>query len=347
MHREEALGIKLIIGVDSWRRERKLIHTTFSITANTRYQNFMLEEAALTLSALMQTPKDFDKHFQRYCYGVLTRSILGFRTSTAEDQFVLDTEAYINESMKCFRPDEYPSNVFPFLRWLPVWMMPSLAKMEKLRDQTDQESVLLRRRVEKQIADEKSGVQKKDSTSRFESVYRQFLEDRDSYDATDQEAGYAFSAMVGAGTRSPHNGLLTLLILMMEYPEWQKKLQKEVDEVVGGERLPTFEDIPKLPTVRAVVKEGIRYRGIVAELGIPHRLEEDDIYEGYFFPKGTVFFANTGYVTFFDVFMTMNANIAKVNPHGKRNLPRPAPLQPLPLARPFLPDLPRTSDRIP
>ena len=79
---------------------------------------------------------------------------------------------------------------------------------------------------------------------------------------------------------------------MMLHPEWQEKVQEEVDRVVGPDRLPTFADVPNLPTVRAVVKEDIRYRSIVAENGIPHRLDEDDTYEGYVFSKGTVFHSN-------------------------------------------------------
>jgi cytochrome P450 len=103
--------------------------------------------------------------------------------------------------------------------------------------------------------------------------------------------------MIAAGVASPHNLLLTFLFLMMEYPEWQKKLQEQVDQVVGKDRQPCFEDIPDLPVVRAVVKESIRYRTIKAELGIPHRLEVDDVYQGYFFPKNTVFHGNLGYIT--------------------------------------------------
>ncbi|KAK2055862.1 cytochrome P450, partial [Colletotrichum caudatum] len=44
-----------------------------------------------------------------------------------------------------------------------------------------------------------------------------------------------------------------------------------------------------LPAVRAVIKEGIRYRSIVAEIGISHVLQTDDIYQGFYFEKGTVF----------------------------------------------------------
>lgn len=281
---------------DSWRRERKLIHTAVSLAANTRYQRFMAEEAVLTLSSLLTEPAGFDAHLQRYAYGVLTRAVLGFRVADADDPFIKDSESFINESMKCFRPDVYPSNVFPFLRWLPSWAMPSLRKLDSLRQWVDEDGAMVRSRVEKQMAEDGGDAEtdKRGKKKKHESVYRDFLENRESYEASDQEAKYAFQAMVGAGTRSPHNALLTFLHLMMQYPEWQTKLQDEVDAVVGIDRLPTFDDIPQLPTVRAVVKEGIRYRSILAELGIPHRLEEDDVYDGYFFPKGTVFFANSG-----------------------------------------------------
>ncbi|KAH7308582.1 cytochrome P450 [Stachybotrys elegans] len=122
-----------------------------------------------------------------------------------------------------------------------------------------------------------------------DSIFREYVENREDYEVTEQEADYAFQSMLGGGARSPLNAIMTLCYLMMEHPQWQQKLQAEVDIVVGADRLPTFEDIPNLPIVRAVVKEEVRYRTIVAELGIPHRLDEDDVYEGYFFAKGTVF----------------------------------------------------------
>ena len=70
------------------------------------------------------------------------------------------------------------------------------------------------------------------------------------------------------------------------------KLQNELDAVVGPDRLPQFSDMPQLPTVRAVVKETIRYRSVHAEIGIPHKLSQDDVYEGHFFSAGTIFHIN-------------------------------------------------------
>ncbi|KAF5010770.1 hypothetical protein FDECE_3067 [Fusarium decemcellulare] len=265
-----------------WRRERKLLHSAISITTNDKYLKLMEEEAKLTLRDLIQSPHDFDNHFKRYSFGVLTRSMLGFHVASANDPFITDSLSSIDEAMNCFRPDMYPSNVFPFLRSLPAWLVPSHKIVERLRKNVYDNIWEVRKRVEIPIQNGKAS----------ESTYRQFLEHRNDYEVTDEEAGYAFDSLIGGGTRSPHNALLTFLYLMMKYPEWQKKLQEQVDTVVGPDRLPCFADIPKLPVVRAIVKEGIRYRSVVAELGIPHRLEQDDVYEGYFFPKNTVLHAN-------------------------------------------------------
>ena len=54
--------------------------------------------------------------------------------------------------------------------------------------------------------------------------------------------------------------------MMCLNPDAQKRAQQEVDTVVGGERLPTFEDLPDLPYVDACVKETLRY-WTVAPLG--------------------------------------------------------------------------------
>ena len=47
---------------------------------------------------------------------------------------------------------------------------------------------------------------------------------------------------------------------MITYPEYMRKAQEELDQVVGRDRLPTFKDREKLPYVRAVVSEVLRWR---------------------------------------------------------------------------------------
>ncbi|KAH7341799.1 cytochrome P450 [Rhizoctonia solani] len=42
-----------------------------------------------------------------------------------------------------------------------------------------------------------------------------------------------------------------------------------------------------MPLVRAIVKETLRWRPPIPT-GVPHRLEQDDQYDQYFIPKGTI-----------------------------------------------------------
>ena len=54
---------------------------------------------------------------------------------------------------------------------------------------------------------------------------------------------------------------------MILYPEVQRKAQAEIDQVVGGSRLPDYSDQDALPYVQAVLKEVSRWHP-VAPLGV-------------------------------------------------------------------------------
>ena len=78
---------------------------------------------------------------------------------------------------------------------------------------------------------------------------------------------------------------------MVVFPDVQKKAQVELDEVVGRGQLPTFADYDNLPYIRALVKETLRWRP-AAPVGVPHRVIEDDTYEGYRIPQGAICIPN-------------------------------------------------------
>jgi len=52
----------------------------------------------------------------------------------------------------------------------------------------------------------------------------------------------------------------SFFVAMLLYPDTQKKAREELDSVIGRDRLPTFEDRPRLPFVDAVCKEVLRWR---------------------------------------------------------------------------------------
>ncbi|XP_022082868.1 steroid 17-alpha-hydroxylase/17,20 lyase-like isoform X4 [Acanthaster planci] len=95
----------------------------------------------------------------------------------------------------------------------------------------------------------------------------------------------------GAGTETT---ILTLhwgVLLMAEYPEIQKKVAMEIDEVIGHDRMPSLTDRGSLPFTEATLLEIFRY-GTVAPLGVPHSVMEDTTLGEYKLPKDTTVIIN-------------------------------------------------------
>jgi cytochrome P450 len=70
-----------------------------------------------------------------------------------------------------------------------------------------------------------------------------------------------------------------------------EKARAELDTVVGPSRLPSFHDRPHLPYVDAVLSETLRHAPPVP-LGLPHRLSQDDAWNGFRIPSGSLIFGN-------------------------------------------------------
>jgi len=87
------------------------------------------------------------------------------------------------------------------------------------------------------------------------------------------------------------SAIYSLFLALTLYPEVQKKAQAEIDAVVGNDRLPTFNDRESLPYIDALSKEVLRWHSVVP-LALPHVSTADDVYEGYFIPKGTYVMPN-------------------------------------------------------
>ncbi|KAG8896327.1 hypothetical protein FRC01_011875, partial [Tulasnella sp. 417] len=78
---------------------------------------------------------------------------------------------------------------------------------------------------------------------------------------------------------------------MALYPAAQEKVHAELDKIVGQDRLPSFDDQQAMPYLHAALLEAMRWHPLVT-IGVPHTSLQDDVYEGYFIPKGTAVVVN-------------------------------------------------------
>ncbi|EKM59405.1 uncharacterized protein PHACADRAFT_181407 [Phanerochaete carnosa HHB-10118-sp] len=113
------------------------------------------------------------------------------------------------------------------------------------------------------------------------------LEDGDGLPDHEDTVKYAAMSLYTGGSDTTASALTSFFLAMTLYPEVQCRAQAELDAVIGTDRLPNFEDRDRLPYINALRYEILRWMP-VGPLAVPHRLMEDDVYDGYFLPKGAI-----------------------------------------------------------
>ncbi|XP_069830376.1 cytochrome P450 2K6-like [Dendropsophus ebraccatus] len=88
-----------------------------------------------------------------------------------------------------------------------------------------------------------------------------------------------------AGMETTSTTMRWAILLMMKYPEIQKNVQKEIDQVIGL-RQPQMEHRKHMPYTDAVIHEIQRFGNIIPAT-VPHAATQDVMFRGYFIPKGT------------------------------------------------------------
>ncbi|XP_053400359.1 steroid 17-alpha-hydroxylase/17,20 lyase-like isoform X2 [Mercenaria mercenaria] len=89
-----------------------------------------------------------------------------------------------------------------------------------------------------------------------------------------------------AGIDTSRFTLRFALLHMVAFPDIQEKVQEEIDNAVGRDRLPGVGDRPNLGYTEAVLHESMRLSSVVPT-GIAHVASRDTEVSGYRIPKGT------------------------------------------------------------
>ncbi|XP_025759000.1 cytochrome P450 2J2 [Oreochromis niloticus] len=92
--------------------------------------------------------------------------------------------------------------------------------------------------------------------------------------------------LFGAGTETTTTTLHWGLLYMIHYPDIQKKVQAEIDAVVGSSRQPSTSDRENMPFTDAVIHE-IQRMGNIIPLNVVHMANKNTTLEKYSIPKGT------------------------------------------------------------
>ncbi|KAK4451022.1 cytochrome P450 [Podospora aff. communis PSN243] len=261
--------LALLGRTETWKRQRKLCNHLMHTSALASLHGYPTHERSRFLHQMLHDPANYIEWVEQFTSRTVSRLSWG----TAHPAQVLRHTTF--GLLETISPSGALPNVLSFLRHVPEVISP-WKKKERARHEL--ESKLFRDNV----AFVQDGV---DNGTAAPSFIRTSLES--GGDAN--EAMRVVGLMAIAGALTIGSPIQSYFLAMCHYPEWQEKLQNEIDTVLGGE-CPRWEDREKLPVLRAVVKEVIRWRPPVPT-GIPHAIEKDDVYNGYFIPAGATIHA--------------------------------------------------------
>ncbi|XP_053403748.1 cytochrome P450 1A1-like isoform X2 [Mercenaria mercenaria] len=221
-----------------------------------------------------------------YSSSVVFGYLTGDTVPNSDQDFQLFWE-YINSSDIFLNPrTNFTMITFPFLRFLPGWY----------RDKFQEAKRALEKIVQKYFYD----CKKTYVPGEVRGIVDYYLEEQ----RKETELGNEFpddmiiAAVVDtihAGTTTTLSALSNTMLVLLNNPQYQAKLQQELDNVIGRERAPTYSDREKCTFFKAFEMEILRYIPVLPLL-LPHLCRSHVALEGYDIEEGTVVFGNVWFV---------------------------------------------------
>ncbi|KAJ3574478.1 hypothetical protein NP233_g1744 [Leucocoprinus birnbaumii] len=254
-----------------WRERRRIFTRHFSPSAIKWLHPVHTKHSRKLLHQLLHSPSEFQSHLRHNQTASILESVYGTEIKGTQDPFYRIAEISMLSLSTAGVFGTFYVDFLPILKHLPSWL-PG-AGFRNLRQK------MLKNEAKSCIG--KNMLENNDSE-----------DDETSLQVIRDALGIAF----GAGADTSVATSLVFVLAMILYPECQCKAQAEIDAVVGRNRLPDFTDQSKLPYVNALCKEVLRWQN-VTPLSVAHATSEDDVYAGFFIPKGSVIVPNTWAVT--------------------------------------------------
>ena len=259
------------------------------------YIPFQGLEARQLLYDLLQkasddTGSDVHGYFERTIASIIHTLLYGFRVQDDKDPVLLSALQLNEEFADFLKVGAHIVDTFPVLNNLPGFLAPWKEVAESHYN----------RKHSLRVNNFKRGL---NSDGWNISKHLKSVVERDSIDMPFDELAFELGTMIDAALDGTTDTLIWFVVTWITQRKRQdpekdfvSKARKELDAVVGRDRLPNHDDKPRLPYITAISEEMFRYRPVGAE-GVPHLNNAESTYNGYTIPARSVIVPNVWAIT--------------------------------------------------
>ncbi|KAL5337893.1 cytochrome P450 [Aspergillus crustosus] len=225
---------------------------------------------------------DFHHHFERAMASTIYSLNYGYRLKTGYEKELMDGKRVQAEFARTGQVGAYIVDSFPWLNNLPQFLAPWKKEGEELYE------------LERQLH---VGNLNKGISSRGWNFSKYMEKSPEANGMSTEELAFDLGILADAGLDTSTVALDWFIVAWITSGStWVKKAQQLLDEVVGRDHLPSFEDRPKLAYIDAIASETLRWRPVVVG-GVPHFTKEQDEYMGHFIPANSIVLPNAFAIT--------------------------------------------------
>ncbi|KAJ6533284.1 cytochrome P450 [Mycena vulgaris] len=274
---------------DRVRAERKLFHQLFGSRASIQqFVPLLSSEIPKFLRNILLNPDRVAAEISRITGAITLRIAYGYHIidGPAQDSYLEMFETAMDNFCRASTPAAFIVDILPALRYWPEWLpgggFHTTARIWEKQLRATQDTAY--DYVKNQMA---AGTAEPSFAS---TLLEEELHDGDLIK-------WAAGSIQAGGSDTTAAQLKALFLAMSLYPDVQTAAQKELDAVIGTDRLPDISDRAQLPYVDALCKEVLRWHAS-APTGVPHRTREDFIYnrgdgsEPMLIPKDSIIIPN-------------------------------------------------------
>jgi cytochrome P450 len=262
------------------RASRRFLSQLLTRSAASKYESYQWLETYRMVIDLIAEPSNAVNIFKHWSLAMGSRMLYGraMPSHDGEQKEMVECETTFENVMS---PGSYLVDILPWMRFLPDAVAPWKRWLKRMSRRDEAFYYKMWNRTRDDL----------DSGRDVPSWTRVCIEDQREGqgkigDITELQAVHLMGVSYTAfGTT--YANLLNLLLAIIRHPEWWRRVQDEMDSVVGADRLPAIDDLPQLPMLRAMLCEVTRIWP-VTPAGVPHQLVKDDVYEGYHLPADSV-----------------------------------------------------------